>query len=145
VRTAPSSDSHTAAVLAALTDTGVPVGDAQAPTGAGWQGAPGGSQFVPYMVVYPLEGGITRGPVSDPGADIEWPWQVTCVGASRQQAERVCDVAIAALTTVTLTVAGRRQMQPVNLDMRGGVRRDDQITPPLFYATPRFRLWTSPS
>jgi hypothetical protein len=139
---------HTAAVLATLeaaaAATIAEVGDAQQPAGASWQGQPGHSQFVPYMVVYPL-GGPFDGTLGDPDDDADLQWQVTCVGETREQTEWLADLCIGALVGKPLTVAGRA-VQRVQLDdAAAGVRADDTVQPTVFIATPRFRALSTPA
>ena len=150
--TVPASDPHTVALvvrLAANSD-GIPVGRGSKPDGAGWQGAPRQSVFQGYMVVHPIDGGSSDGPVSDSQADVDWPWQVTCVGATAEQAEEIADVAAVQLMTATsadLSIPGRRLAQPIQRSTRGVTMPDrtqgDVET--LFMATPRFRVCTTPT
>lgn len=139
---------HTDAVVAALRDAGLTVFDAGPPLssdeGWGWKGAPGQSDFAPYTIVYPLEGGIYGGTLGDPDDDASLIWQVTCVGGTRQQCEWVVDQTMRALVGPTLEVEGR-WVSRVWADMAGGgVRRDDTVQPPVFISTPRFRVESSP-
>lgn len=121
---------HTDAIIAALQAAGLIVGDAKNP------GVP-----PPYAVVYPIPGGSRSGSLDDPHEDAELVFQVTCIGSSREQAEWVVDKAEGILSGVTVT--GRRIF--LSVDSNPGVFRDDDVSPPLFQATPRFRLMTTPS
>lgn len=120
------------------------VGDARKPPGAGWQQQPGQSEFVPYLIVYPL-------PVEFDGHlaasdDQAWfYWQVTCVGETREQAEWGMDLAIAAFVGRTLTVTSRDVARVTLDDAAGGVRADETVQPTVFIATPRFRAWSTPA
>jgi hypothetical protein len=139
---------HTNAVVATL-ETAVAatiavVGDAYKPGVTGWQGEPGHSQFAPYMIVYPLGGGFD-GTIGDPDDDASLQWQVTCVGETREQAEWVTDLAIAALVGQPLAIAGRYVPRVELDDAAGGVRPDDSVQPPVFIATPRFTAWSTPA
>jgi hypothetical protein len=138
---------HSDAVLAALVSTGVPVGDADPDIGeVGWQATPGQSEFLAYMVLYPLAGGTFDGPTAEPDDDAELYFQVTCVGANRAQCEWVLDQALGVLVgDQDVTVPDRSTLR-IEADMAGGgVRRDDTVQPPVFISTPRFRLWTTPA
>lgn len=122
---------HTDAIVAALVSGGLSVGDAVAP-----DPAPDGG----YAVVYQLLGGQVAPRLGAPADDAFLAYQVTCVGKSREQAEWVADKAIEILVG-GISVAGRRTH--VTVDFHGGVLRDDQQTPPIFYSTPRFRVATA--
>lgn len=140
---------HTDALIAALEATSIAIGDANDRTVdgdliGGWQGPPGESEFRPYAIVYPLPGGTFDGTLADPDDDADLLYQITCVGGTRQQCEWVADQIHDVLTDPgTVTVPGRSVVRVVP-DMAGGVRRDDTVRPPVFIATPRFRLWTTP-
>jgi len=123
---------HTDAVVAALEDLGLTVGDAVAPAGAS----------PPYVTVYPIPGGGTSGTLGDPDADVSLIYQVTCTGVSREQVQWLEDVVRGLLDGIE--VSDRKTLR-VSLDMHGGTQRDDQLTPPVFWSTPRFRVFTTPS
>jgi hypothetical protein len=123
---------HTDAVIAALVADDLAVGDAVAP-----------DQAPPYVVVYPISGGGTTGTLATPDDDAILVYQVTCVGKSREQAEWLADRALKLLDN-DLIVPGRRVCR-VSLDMHGGVQRDDQVTPPVFWSMPRLRIITTPT
>lgn len=129
---------HTDAVITALEDAGLTVGDGEAPADAGRQAD---GSFDHYVVVYSIPGGARSGTLEAPFEDGDLIFQVTCVGESRRQAEWLVDKAEDILDGVT--VAGRRiHAMP---ESNPGVTRDDDLSPPLFYATPRYRLMTTPS
>lgn len=143
---------HTDAVVDALNGS-MKVFDAGAPDlntspgsdGWGWQGDGAGlGKFKPYCVVYPLAGGVFDGPLGCPDDDASLTFQVTCVGATRAQCEWACDTVNDLLIGQPLTVAGRFVYR-VWADMAGGgVRRDDEVQPPVFIATPRYRVESTP-
>lgn len=119
--------------LATVTVNSIPI-----PVGDGRREHP-----APCYVLYDLDGGSTSGSEADDD-DVDWPFQVTCVGRVAQEARFLADSARAALTG--LSVPGRTLISPFTTDTFGGVRRDDDTgDDPLFYATPRFRLRTSPT
>lgn len=132
---------HKDAVIAALEAAGLLVGDGEKPDGGGWQGTPGQSVFKGYVVVYRIRGGSRSGNLDDPHEDAEFIFQVTCVGSSPTLAESLADEAETLLKGVT--VAGR-SIYP-SPDMNPGTERDDDVQPPLFYCTPRYRLKTTPA
>lgn len=135
---------HTNAVLATLQATNVLVGDAVKPSGAGWTNNNPAGVFTPYMVLHRLLGTFD-GPIAAPDVDAELEYQVTCVGATRDQAEWVADKAITALVGQTVAAASRSLLQRIYLTDAGMSRRDDTVQPPVFYATPRFLIYTTPS
>lgn len=146
--TVPAVDDHFTAVETLLATSGIPVDRGVKPDGAGWQGAPGASVFVPYMVVDPQPGGVTSGPASDPAADASIPFDIRCIGATATQAEQVADVARQLLCgSKRLQVPGRTLVVPVNPDMLSPARADQSMGDgqTLFISSPRFRIRTTPS
>lgn len=142
---------HTSAIVDVLnTDPDFYTFDAGYPTepggkGWGWQGTPGKSRFLPYAIVVPLPGGLYDGPLGCPDDDASLMWQVTCVGANRPQCEATVDRVNTLLIGQPLTVPGRF-ISRVWADMAGGgARRDDAVQPPVFVATPRYRVESSPA
>lgn len=123
---------HTAAVIAALQGFGLSVGDAQAPAGVSEK----------YAVVFPIAGGDSYGTLAARNDDAELIYQVTCVGETREQAEWVADKAMGLLAG--FAVSGR-SVPVVALESMPGIQRDDAKSPPLYYATPRFRVFSTPS
>lgn len=149
--TIPAVAPHAQAVVDQLATNGdgVLVDRGRKPDGAGWQGDPGKSRFKGYMVVHPLDGGAADGPAADPSADIHWPFQITCVGATADQADRIADLAGELLmgSRDAITVPGRRLVQPITRPSTGPARQDRTLgdDQTLFYATPRFEAWTTPT
>lgn len=123
---------HTDAVIARLQALGLMVGDAEAPAGSPQK----------YAVVYPIAGGSSSGVLGAPDDNAELVVQVTCVGVSREQAEWVQDKAMGLLTGFSVT---GRKIARVDVENYGGVVRDDDKSPPLFYSFPRFRLYSTPA
>jgi len=119
--------------------------------GWGWQGDPGTSKFKPYCIVYPLPGGIFSGDdlgtLGDPSDDASLIWQVTCVGRDRPQCEWAVDTVNDLLVErATDLIIPNRYVQRIYADMAGGgARRDDEVQPPVFVATPRYRMLTTPA
>lgn len=122
---------HTDAVIAALEGFGLTVGDAS-----------GEGLTSPFCVVYPIPGGATNGSLEDPNADAELIYQSTCVGKSREQAEWVADKTLLLLSGFSVT---GRVVTQIELEDFGGVSRDDDVQPPLWYGTPRFRVYSTPA
>lgn len=136
---------HTDALAAKLTAAGLVVGDGEPPAVAyGWQGAPGQSVFIGYVIVYPLDRSFD-GPLGCPDDHGDLGWQVTCVGASRQQCEALVRDVDAALIGQSLTVTGRSVPRTRADEGAGAVRRDDDGPVPLFIATPHYRAVSYPA
>jgi hypothetical protein len=123
---------HTLAVIDALKTIGKPVGDARKPDGE-----------PPYAVVYPF-GGTRSGPVGDPDADASLTWQITCVGRDREGAEWMADRVAEVMDGGVVNIPGRKVMRAQTVSDQP-IRRDDDVQPPLFYATPIWRLDTTPA
>jgi hypothetical protein len=122
---------HTDAVIALLESAGLTVGDAEA------QGL-----TPPYVTVYSIPGGRVFGTLANPHEDAEIVYQTTCVGTTREQAEWLVDKSTALLNG--FSVAGR-EITFVDMDGFPGVRRDDDASPPVFVATPRFTVTSTPA
>lgn len=108
-------------------------------------GAPDGVEPTddePYIVLYPDPGVPVRASLADDRVDFMAVVQLTCVGLTAEQALNVCDRASAALSA-PLVVSGRTAWRPEPLEGLP-VRRDDDVTPPCFYAISRFRLRSTP-
>lgn len=125
----------TTIVVDVLDDAGLHVGRAHAPAGvpagAGW------------AVVYPLTGGLADGTMDNPNDDASVLYQITSVGRTAEQAEWVMDTSRVAILSGTYALNDRKVLL-VTVDMFGGVERDDDVQPPLFYAKDRYRFLTGP-
>lgn len=141
---AHASRTITDAIISSLEGAGLLVGDAEAPAGHGWAGVPGGSEFRGYVVVYELSGGVTDGTIGEPDNDAEQVFQLTAVGATRDQCKWVADRARQVMLTAVLTIADRTVMR-VAVDMLGGTIRDDDVQPPVFFSPDRYRVHSTPS
>jgi hypothetical protein len=140
----PPTRLHTDAVIDALTDAGLNVGDGIKPDSGGWQGVPGQSVFQPYVIVYQVFG-MFDGTLDSPDEDAELEYQFTCVGETRTQVEGVKDAALAATVGQTITTTGRAGLRCWCLDT-GDTRRDESLQgPPVFIATPRVHVYTTPT
>lgn len=142
--TVVSRSPQTGAVLATLTAAGLLAGDGTAPPGGGWQGVTGQSDFVPYVVVHSIAGGVEDGTLADPWADTEWYWQVTAVGSTRAQAEWAGDKTRIALLSTPVAISGRSTLQ-VRIDVAAGAQRDDTVQPPVWVNQERYALLTAPT
>lgn len=130
---------HDKAVLTALESIGKPVGFGAAPDGAldGVQGRTGPD----YMILFPLNAS-RDGSLADPWMDVDLNYQITCVGRLAAGVRWLQDQIEAALLTVT--IAGRAVTQVVP-EEGGQVRTDFDIEPPVYTATPRYRITTVPT
>lgn len=133
---------HTDAVVAALEAAGLAVGRGVEPPGAGWQGEPGDSDFVPYAVLYPTPG-MPDGDLADPNEYIDYSCQATCVAATQEGAEAVADI-VKTLVGQRLTVVGR-QSYPVYLILDRPAYRDDTTRPVVHLAIVQLRFRTGPA
>lgn len=130
---------HDKAVIAAVATIGKPVGFAAAPAGAlaGVQNKTGPD----YAIVYPLTAG-RDGSLGDPYTDADLVYQITCVGRLADGVRWLVDQIEPALLSVAIT--GRSVIQ-ITPEDGGQVRPDFDVDPPVFIATPRFRLSTVPA
>jgi hypothetical protein len=138
-----SSRTLTDAILAVLDDAGLTVGDGMQPDGSGWQEPRGVASFVPYAVLHNI-GGRADGPIDDPSADALSTYQVTGVGATREQAEWVADTARQALLPPGAIESDDCTVQLVTVDRFGGCRRDDTVEPVVWMTSDRFDIQTTP-
>lgn len=130
---------HDLAVIAALETTGKPVGFAAAPPGA--LDAVQKRTGPDYLILYPLNT-FRDGSLGDPWKDADLVYQVTCVGRLAAGVRWLVDQIEPAL--LGTTVAGRAITQVVPED-GGQVSLDVDVTPPVYIATPRYRLSSTPT
>ncbi|MET9339275.1 hypothetical protein [Nonomuraea sp. NPDC003804] len=123
---------HTAAVVGEIAAIPMLVGRATKPAGAGWQGAPGSSNYVRYAVVYPSPG-VPDGNEAEPLEYLDYSCQINVFGASEAQAESAADDIRTALIGKRLTVVGRTTYR---VQTPGGppAFRDDSVNPPVYMA-----------
>jgi len=126
-------------------DVAVPAGYAAMPPGCGWQSHPGpAAEFTAYAVVWPGSTTPDGGTAAAPDADADQVVQVTYVGRVAEQADEMRDRGRGALLGTTLTVTGRH-CWPVRLADSQAVQRDDDTTPPVWYAADRYLIHTVPA
>lgn len=135
--TTPMALPHVDALTTALETAGLTVFLGGAPAGT----AP--TDTVPYVVLYPEPGVPVRASLADDRVNYQGVVQLTCVGLTAEQALSMSDRCVAALSP-RLVVAGRSGWRPEALDSQP-VKRDDDVTPPNFYAVLRYRLRSTPS
>jgi hypothetical protein len=99
------------------------VGDHEKPRNGGWQGDPGRSSFVAYVVLTVLSSQSPNGPVSNPTQDVLLPMGLACYGASRSQVELMSDLAREKLHALQRTTDGNNQtFGGVTVARYGGVQ-----------------------
>lgn len=128
---------HADAVLSLLRAvSGLTVYDGQVPS----------QPALPYVVVY-----FDAGPpnqelasLDDLSSERDWSFQVTSVGGTREQAQWAVEGAFAGLYGVRPSVAGRSCGRIRHVGSQPA-RRDDDVTPPLMYATDQWRFLSTPA
>jgi hypothetical protein len=115
----------------------------QKPAGAGWQGPPGGSTFRAYTVLWP-DPGLPSGSLGDRHADLLLEFQVTAVGQTVVQALWMQSATRAVLLGQRPTIVGR-QVWPLWMVSSQYAERDDDETPPLYYAVAVYQMKTGPA
>jgi hypothetical protein len=141
--TVATADPHTLAVISRLASADLLTGRAAKPAGGGWQGEPGSSDFERYVVVYPSSG-MPEPTLGDPHRFFLWQGQLTCVGATAQQAEQCHDTARAALLSGPLLVSGR-QAHLAYQTLALLVQRDDSLSVPEWYVVALYEFRSSPA
>lgn len=115
----------------------VPTGDARIPVGAGWQGGPGVSEFVPYLVLWPRNGGLFDGSLGDPKHDADFVYQLTAVGRTRADCEEAADLGRIALCEIRLD---EPTFLCVDIDIPGGATTDQSVNPTVFISVEVYRI-----
>ena len=134
VETVVPSRPVTASVISHLGSLGFGVGDGQAPD----------PSTFPYSVVYSLDAVSRSGPMNDGQADVVHTQQVTVVGETQEQAQKLLDKVRVRMRDETLTIAGR-EVSLIEVDEGDGVERDGREQPPLFYAIDVYMITTTPA
>lgn len=119
------------------------VGDHEKPPRGGWQGEPGHSQWVPYLVLTATPSSSIGGGLGAPGSNVWFGYAVTVVGLTRGQAEKASAVARERLASLQRTKTGDgRTISQVQVVRYGGIDRLG-AEPPLYLITDQFNLFTS--
>ena len=131
----------TDAVLAVVgVATGKPVGDATDPD------CP-----KPYAVVHTVSGPRYEGPMDDTEIDSSDRYQISCIGETREQADRIRDrvregFTIEALDAQFVTDSVARRTMILILDIPRGTRRDERGLPdPVFIGVDQYLIETTPT
>lgn len=130
--TAPSLAPITASVLAALRSQISRVGDLGAPTGG-----------VPYAFLARSDT-AWEGSLRTPFQVVRVTYQVQCVALDSAGVDFLEHKARTALDAPPV-VAGWRVLRYMVPDGPGGIQRDEDTTPHLFFSTPQWRLWAQPT
>lgn len=142
--TVAAAKPHTDAVITLLTGATVAVGRGKPPSGSGWQGSPGTSDFKPYAVIYPFPGQDEPTSLAKTHESLDFAFQITFVGAVQDQVETLMDKARAALIGVAPSVAGRNAFPIYRIPLDRPVARDDAVTPPVHYGVVQFHFRSDP-
>lgn len=119
------------------------VGDHEKPKDGGWQGDPGRSDFVPYVVLTALRSQRPSGPIGDPGSDVIFPYALTNIGSSRRQVQMMSDLAREKFRSLARTNDSEGQrFGSVDVASYGGVDRVSQ-DPPIYSVTDTVNVWTT--
>lgn len=133
------------ALLEGLKASSVPVGDGLVPDSAGLP--PGRTDpFRPYAVLHHVIGGTSNGSLEDPDADFDQTYQITSVGATREQCEWVADEMREIMLASAPSVDGRTVLL-VGIQYLGGAVRDDSLgftDPPVWMCADRYRVRSTP-
>jgi hypothetical protein len=138
VATTPEVLPHLDAVQAALESIDhLTVFVGGTPTDTGW------TPPTLYAVLYPEPGMAVRESLADERTDFEAVMQITCAGASPEQALWVADKVRTVLAAAPV-VEGRVCWPPEDL---GGppLARDDDVTPPVFFLPVQYRICSTPA
>lgn len=130
-----SYETHFMAVVTALRDAGLTVGEGHASDQAGNELSP------PYVTVESTSGPGRRGPVGARYDDSTIEIQTRCVATSARGVEVLRDQ-VAAEILGGLTVAGRSLH--IWTDLSAGTTRDPDLHE-LFFGVDRWTLWSTPS
>lgn len=140
--TTPTLLPHSGAILdrlrtwAPLSDANVIIGDHVAPK------TDSDAYYAPAAVMYLRPGGPVSGSLGCPDVDAWLPFQVTCVGRNAAQAMWVADRVEEAFQSAPLVVDDRLVCRLKRVHFGAAAKRDDGVTPPLFYVPAEYRLLT---
>ena len=128
---------HALAIIAVLEAAGLTVGDGE--------GKKSGAETVaPQVIVRMIPGGTIDGSVSNPEELADARFSLVAVGRVAAEARFTADKAAQALSGATFTVAGRtiRRVRP--MEPWGRAEVDHDVSPPHFYSTRVFGMWSFP-
>lgn len=126
---------HALAIIAALELDSLTVGD-------GVASQSGSAIVAPQVVLHMLPGGSVDGTAASPDEWVDGRFQLTAIGRVAAEARYYADRAADSLASNTLDVDTRSIQRVRPLEPWGQVLRDDDVSPPLFYATRTYGLWS---
>jgi hypothetical protein len=124
---------HIAAIIGALEDAGLRVGDHRAPKSADDRIA------APCNVLYMAPSAEPFGSLGRPGTDVLMRFRVTSVDITPEGAANQADLVFDALEGTELIVEDRAIFR-VRRSALAGVVRDDDVKPPCFYAATPYQM-----
>jgi hypothetical protein len=134
-------DAVTQAVTDHLNDEDVLAGRGVKPDGGGWQGSPGQSEFVPYVIVWRIGSKDRTHRDVDGNFDRSRPlFHIRYVGATATQADALQRDGDEALLKTPLPIAGVT-VTNVLYDTSITTTVDRDVTPHVFYTGSYIRLW----
>lgn len=136
-----AANPHALAIIDVLEAAGLTVGDGIAETtGTG----PDARIVTPQVVVHMTPGGVVDGTLAAPDDWADARFQLTAVGLTSASVRVVSDRAAEALEG-GVSVDGRSIQRVRPMEPWGRTERDHDVTPPMFYATRSFGLFTFPA
>ena len=93
-----------------------------------------------YVILYPISGQRLPSSANDSAGDADLVYQTTIVARRPEGARWLISRIETALYAVT--IPGRYVVR-ITCDEVGDVRPDDDVDPPVYLATPRWRIWTT--
>lgn len=132
------------ALIALLREASLPTGDGGKADDGGYPADDSTAQFVPYLVVHTGVVITISGPVGDPFADTSSEYQITSIGETAAQARALADKARAVILPARLTVPDRH-VQLIEWGPSQPAERDDDLTPPLYYAIDIYTIDSTPA
>lgn len=127
-----------------IEDAGVLCGRGDIPDGAGWQGAPGQSAFVPYAVVWRIGSADQRSATIADGFDWIQPLLfVRTFGASAQQADQTMSTVRQATLGADIGLFGYETVR-IWLENSQTTTKTEETEVPLYEAGDFYRWWLTP-
>ena len=100
----------------------------------------------PHVIVWPGSGFETFTDLGRPIGDLLLSVQLTCIGATVQQAQWAADKARTAINRAIPDPINDYTFWPIYAEQASQpVRKDDQVTPPMYVATSRWILRSTPT
>jgi hypothetical protein len=119
------------------------VGDHEKPKDGGWQGDPGQSDWVPYVVLTATPSQPPTGDIATPTSDVWFGYAITAVGSSRGGADKIAAAARERLATVARQkTSDGRTISQVRMMRYGGIERVP-ANPTLYLVTDQISVWTT--